>query len=190
VSDQSDDASVMEIALDKAFHYRPVNTVIHEPYVIARLMEHPTRTGNSLDYQVTLQDVGTAGTRSLAVRWTWTDKMIPATPLAVQREYITESAACALAFALLPHCTQAKLVQVAERNDRFDYILSENGELCGIEMSGSMTEDRQVLRDRHLQKIRQLLENPMKWGGYVAIIGFARREMIFSYHRAEGKQTS
>ena len=79
---------------------------------------------------------------------------------------------------------------MAERNDRFDYILSENGRLYGMEISGSLTHDRQVLRDRHGQKIRQLLENPMRWGGYVAIVGFARREMILSRHQAEGDRQS
>ncbi|GEM_PF-939096 len=190
MSDTAEKSDVTEIPLDEAFQYRPVNTVIHEPYVIARLMEHPARVENSLDYEVILQDVGTPGTRSLAVRWTWTDKMIPPTPLAAQREYITESAAYALAFAVIAQCTQAELVQVAERNDRFDYILSENGGLCGMEISGSLTDDRQVLRDRHGQKIRQLLENPMRWGGYVAVVGFARREMILSYHHAKGDKQS
>ena len=81
MNNNSDDADVIELPLNEAFHYRPVNTVIHEPYAIARLMEHPARVENSLDYAVILQDIGTVGTRSLAVRWTWTDKMIPPTPL-------------------------------------------------------------------------------------------------------------
>lgn len=186
--DQSQNSNVIEIPLEQAFHYRPVNTKIYEPYVIARLMEHPARQGNSLDYEITLQTVEVAGTRTLGVRWTWTDAMISPTPLAAQREVITESAAYALSFALIPRCTSAELVNVADRNDRFDYVLSENGRLCGMEVSGSETENRQRLRDRQQQKIRQLLENPMHWNGYVVVVGFARREIILSYHEQGGGQ--
>ena len=173
---------VIEIALAETFQSRPVNTEIYAPFVVARLMEHPARVGNTLEYQVQLENVGSSGIRSLEVRWVWTDEMIPVTSLAAQREYITEAAAYALAFALFPRFSSATLVNVADRNERFDYILSEQGVFCGIEISGSQTEDRQGLRDRHLQKRRQLLENPMQWGGYVAIVGFARREIILSYH--------
>lgn len=41
MSDESDSSEILEIALDQAFQLRPVNTTIHEPYLIARLMEHP-----------------------------------------------------------------------------------------------------------------------------------------------------
>lgn len=143
---------------------------------------------NTLDYQVQLQNVGSQGTRSLAIKFSWTDAMIPATPLAAQREYITESAAYGLAFAIVARCTSALLVNTADRDDRFDYIFSENGVPCGIEISGSQTEDKQRLRDRHQQKIHQLLANPMQWGGYVAIVGFTRREVILSYHAGRGNE--
>ncbi len=189
MSDSAESSPVIEIALEESFQYHPVNTEIYAPFVIARLMEHPARIGNTLNYRVTLQDIGSQGLRFVAVKWTWTDAIIPRTPLAAQREYVTEAAAYALAFTLLPIFTSAALVNVADRNDRFDYILSENGVLCGIEISGSQTEDKQILRDRHLQKTRQLLDNPMRWGGYVAVVGFTRREILLSYHvHEEDKQ--
>ena len=185
MSDSAKDISVVEIGLEATFQYRPVNTQIFKPFLIGRLMEHSAVAQNSLEYQVQMQDVGGPGTRSVRVKWTWTDDMIPPTPLAAQREYVTEAAAYALAFAVVKRLTPAELFDTADRNERFDYVLLENGALCGIEISGSLTEDRQTLRDRHLQKIRQLLDNPMRWGGYVAVVGFTRREIILSYHAGE-----
>lgn len=180
-----DDLNVTEIVLEETFQYHPVNTQIFKPFVISRLMEHPAILSNSLEYRIEIQDVGELGTRSVRVKWTWTDEMIPARPLAAQREYITEAAAYALAFAIVKRFTSAELLDTAEREERFDYVLAENGAFCGVEVSGSQTESRQVLRDRHLQKIRQLLDNPMRWGGYVVIVGFTRREVILSYHAGE-----
>ena len=175
-------SGVIEIALDEVLQYRPVNTQIFMPFLLARLMEHPATIDRTLEYQVTLQDIGEVGMRSFAVKWTWTEAMIPPLPLAAQREYITEAAAYALAFATVSRFTPATLVSVAERGDRYDYVLAENGNHCGIEVSGTQTEDRQIMRDRQAQKIRQLHDNPKRWGGYVAIIGFARREVWLSHH--------
>ena len=185
MSDSAEGSPVVEIALEDTFQYHPVNTQIHKPFLIARLMENPAAIDNSLEYHIYLQDIGRPGTRSMRVKWTWTDDMIPPTPLAAQREYSTEAAAYALAFAAVKRLTPAELFDTADRNERFDYVLSEGGSLCGIEISGSQTEDRQTLRDRHLQKIRQLLDNPMRWGGYVAVVGFTRCEMLLSYHAGE-----
>jgi hypothetical protein len=185
INDPIERPNVVTIALDKAFQSRPVNTEIYTPFLIARLMEHPARVENTLDYQVSMQDVGSPGTRTVAVRWTWTEAMIPPTPLAAQSEYITEAAAYAMAFVIVARFTSARLLDTAQRGERFDHVLSENGVLCGIEISGSQTEEKQALRDRHGQKTRQLLENPLKWGGYVAIVGFTRREVILSYHNGE-----
>ena len=183
--DSAGSSDVIEIALEATFQYRPVNTHIFKPFLIGRLIEHSAVLGNSLEYEVKLQDVGGAGTRSARVKWTWTPDIIPPTPLAAQREYITEAAAYALAFAVVKRPTPAELFDTADRDERFDYVLLEDGVLSGIEISGSLTEDRQTLRDRHLQKIRQLLDNPMRWGGYVAVVGFTRREIILSYHAGE-----
>ena len=183
MSNSADSSNVVEIALDAAFQYRPVNTKIYEPFVIARLMEHQARVENTLDYQVPLQDVGTSGTRTIPVRWAWTDMMVPPTPLAAQREAITEAAEYALAFATISQFTSAALVSTATRGERFDYVLSEKSVRCGVEISGTQTEDRQTMRDRQVQKIRQLLANPKRWGGYVVIVGFARREIWLSHHK-------
>jgi hypothetical protein len=172
------------LSLDTSFVSRPVNTHIFAPFLIARLQEHPNVQERTLEYKITLQNVGENGIRTVPVNLTWTEAMIPAVPLAAQREYITEAAAYGLAFAILAHFTTAILVDVADRGDRFDHIVVENDIRCGIEVSGSQTVEKSMLRDRHMQKIRQLLENPQKWGGYVAIVGFARREVILSYHHA------
>ena len=148
-------------------------------------MEHSAVVENTLDYQVIMQNVDSPGARSEMVRWTWTEDMVPPTPLAAQPEDVTEWAACALAFAVVSKFTNAVLDSVARRSDRFDYVFAENGILCGVEVSGTQTEDRQMMRDRQIQKMRQLLANPRRWGGYVVIVGFARREIWLSHHDAE-----
>ena len=185
MNDPAETPHIMEIALEEAFQYSPVNTQIFTPFLVARLEEHPATVVRTCEYQVILQDIRAAGTRSLAVRWTWTEAMIPPVPLAAQQAYITEAAAYGLAFAVLARFTSAVLIDVAERGERFDYVFADQGRLCGLEVSGSQTEDKQTLKDRHAQKIRQLRDNPQGWGGYVVIVGFTRREVILSFHQAE-----
>ena len=173
------------LSLDAAFVSRPVNTHIFAPFLIARLEEHPDIHERTLEYKITLQNIGTKGIRTVPLRLAWTETMVPPVPLAAQTEYITEAAAYGLAFAILAHFTTAVLEDVTVRGDRFDYIVLENGVRYGIEISGSQAEAKSFLRDRHVQKIRQLLDSPQPLGGYVAIIGFVRREVILSYHPAE-----
>ena len=185
MSDSAESSNAIEIALEEMFQFRPVNTEIFKSFLIGILVEHPAVVENTLQYQVILQDIGETGTRSVAVKWAWTEDMVPALPLAAQREYVTEAAAIALAFAALRHFTSAALVSVAIRGERFDNVLAEDGIRCGVEISGTQMEDRQMMRDRQLQKIRQLLANPKRWGGYVVIVGFARREIWLSRHAPE-----
>ena len=184
MSDEAKSSDAVVCALQSAFHSHPINTHIFAPFLIARLEEHAETNERTVTYRVSLQNVGAASTRAVPLRLTWTAEMVPPVPLAAQREYITEAAACGLAFAVVSHFTAAVLADVADRGDRFDYVLSEHGVRCGIEVSGSQAEDRQSLKDRHQQKIRQLLDNPYGWGGYVVIVGFTRREIILSYHLA------
>ena len=173
------------LSLDEAFVSQPVNTHIFAPFLIARLEEHPDVSERTLEYKITLQNIGVKGIRTVPLRLAWTASMVPPVPLAAQTEYITEAAAYGLAFATVAHFTSAVLVDVAVRGDRFDYVVSENGVRYGMEVSGSQAEARSLLRDRHAQKIRQLLDSPQPLGGYVSIIGFVRREVILSYHQVE-----
>ncbi len=175
-------SNVTEIALEETFQSRPVNTLIFKPFLISRLMEHPATVDNALEYQVHFQNVNVPGTRYATVRWTWTDDMIPPSPLAAQREFVTETAAYGLAFAAMSNFTNATLISVAARGESFDHVFIENGVRCGLEISGTQTEVRQTIRARQKQKIRQLLRNPNSWDGYVVIVGFVRREIWISHH--------
>ena len=183
LTNASDSPSVL--SLDSVFVSQPVNTHIFAPFLIARLEEHPDVRERTLVYKITLQNIGVKGIRTVPLRLAWTASMVPPVPLAAQTEYITEAAAYGLAFATLAHFTTAVLVDVAVRGDRFDYIVSDDGVRYGMEVSGSQAEAISLLRDRHIQKIRQLLDSSQPLGGYVAIIGFVRREVILSYHQAE-----
>ena len=133
------------LLLDEAFVSRPVNTHIFAPFLIARLEEHPDVKSRTLQYRITLQNVRAKGTQTAPLLLTWTEEVVPAMPLAAQPEYITEAAAYGMAFAILTHFTSAVLVDVADRGEHFDYVVSENGRLCGIEVSGTQTEERSVL---------------------------------------------
>lgn len=182
MTDSAANSGLTEVALEETLQHHLVNTQIFMPFLVARLMEHPATSENTLEYQIRLQDVGGAGMRLALVRWTWTQTLVPPRPLAAQREYITEAAAYALAFAALSRFTTTALVSVADRGDRYDYVLAENGVRCGVEVSGTQSEDLQMMRDRQAQKIRQLQANPKRWGGYVVIVGFALREIWISRH--------
>src|SRR5216683_1935568 len=98
MSDSAENSPVIEIALEEMLQYRPVNTQIFKPFLIGKLMEHPSVVENTLEYQVQLQNVGSLGTRSVTVKWTWTEEMTPPMPLAAQQEAVTEAAAYAMAF--------------------------------------------------------------------------------------------
>ena len=135
------------------FVTRPVNTHIFAPFLVARLEEHPAVRDRALLYEVTIENLGETERRSLPLTLAWTEAMVPPVPLAAQLEYITEAAACGLALAALSHLTAAVLVDVADRGDRFDYIVEVNGVQCGLEISGSQTLEKRVLRERHEQKI-------------------------------------
>jgi len=142
------------LLLDTAFVSQPINTHIFAPFLIARLEEHPDVHERTLDYKITLQNIGVNGLRTVPLRLAWTEAMVPPVPLAAQTEYITEAAAYGLAFTILAHFTAAVLEDVTVRGDRFDYIVLENGVRYGMEVSGTQAEAKSILRDRHVQKIR------------------------------------
>jgi hypothetical protein len=73
--------------------------------------------------------------------------------------------------------------EVSGDGDRFDYWVDQEEREYGLEVSGTTTTD---LEARHRMKVRQLRENPYGVDGYVVVVGFDTRDVIFSFHRFDG----
>jgi hypothetical protein len=78
------------------------------------------------------------------------------------------------------HFARLRLHAVAALGDRLDYWVRREDREYGLEISGTRTED---LEARHQEKVRQLLANPYGADGYVVVVGFTTRRVIFSFHR-------
>jgi hypothetical protein len=72
--------------------------------------------------------------------------------------------------------------EVAGNGDRFDYWVDDGEREYGLEVSGTTTYD---IETRHRAKVRQLRENPYGVDGYVVVVGFTTRKIIFSFNRFE-----
>lgn len=78
------------------------------------------------------------------------------------------------------HFAGLRLHAVAALGDRVDYWVKRDNREFALEISGTRTADLEV---RHQEKIQQLLANPYGADGYVVVVGFAARRVIFSFHR-------
>ena len=95
---------------------------------------------------------------------------------------MTEWGALGVACALLPALLELRVLSVAIEGERFDYrVGNERGE-WGLEISGTLSESVDDLRERHRLKIRQLRENPAGLSGYTVVVGFTRHEVLISFH--------
>ena len=66
--------------------------------------------------------------------------------------------------------------------EKFDYWVDDGEREYGLEVSGTTTDD---IETRHRAKVRQLRENPYGVDGYVVVVGFTTRKIIFSFNRFE-----
>jgi len=101
-------------------------------------------------------------------------------PPGVPETTVTEWAALGVACAVVWHYGGLRLSAVSLDGDRFDYWVDREGRRWGLEVSGTVVED---VEQRPRQKVRQLLDNPYGVDGYVVVVGFAVRRVIFSFHR-------
>lgn len=107
-------------------------------------------------------------------------------PLAVQGRVIKEWAAYGLACAVLPQLTALRVLAVAFEGESFDYRVGNEFVEWGMEVSGTLSEERTEIEARRRAKRIQLLANPHGMGGYVVIAAFSLREIILSHHQALG----
>ncbi len=150
------------------------------PFVIARLQAESGASEATLT--VRLRDVGGAGEQQRQLRLFWEASSAQKQPLGVQERTVTEWAAYGIACVVLARYSQIQVSQVAGDGDRFDYWVSDGEREYGLEVSGTTTDE---VETRHRAKVRQWRENPYGVDGCVIVAGFARREVICSYHRFE-----
>lgn len=164
---------------DIEFDHR-IGAGVFIPFVVARLQGENCTTEATLT--VTLRDIGSSGDRQKTLRLIWSASSAPVQSLGVPERTITEWAACGLACVVLARYTQVRIHQVTGDGDRFDYWVSDGEREYGLEVSGTLTDESET---RQRAKVRQLQENPYGVDGYVVVAGFAKPEVICSFHKFE-----
>ena len=174
--------------LEECLGQHTIDTSIFAPFAVENLRMQTQMP--PAEFTLHLRDVITAGEQTRRIQIFWNAQTAFTLPLAVQEHIITEWAACGIACALAPRYTGLSIRAVAQLNDRFDYWIGDETTEWGLEVSGTQTEDEKELQDRLRRKIRQLRQNPYGIGGYVIVVGFALRQIYFSYYAPENEEAS
>lgn len=167
--------------LTEALEPHPIGATIFAPFVATGLGGTPDAGTQTTEFAVTLENIGTAGTRTHRLSLQWQGATALPQPYSIQEYVITEWAACGIACAVLWHYTELRVIDTAKRGQGFDYWVKGETQEQGLEVSGILSEDAGEMQRRHREKREQLFSSLMV-GGYVVIVGLARREIIVSYH--------
>ena len=140
------------LRLEESLLRHEIDTSVFAPFVIARLRGAPD------DIEAVIQkhliEASTHKERSVRVRLQWEPHSAFTRPVAIQERVLTEWAALGLTCVLLPELLGLRIVSVAVEGESFDYRVSDGITIWGLEISGTMTEDRGELRERLRLKIR------------------------------------
>ena len=128
---------------------------------------------------VRLEEIDERGPVEESLILAWFSHSRPTAPLALTARRITEDAACGVSFAVVTRMARLEVTGVTADGDRFDYWVRDGDHEFGLEVSGTV---RGHLHSRHREKVRQLRDNPYGCDGYVVVVRFASREVIFSFH--------
>jgi hypothetical protein len=156
----------------------PLATHLFVPFAITRLQQGPEDTEVVLTVELRGFPGEPAAERQL--RLFWDAASLPQLPSAVQDNPLTEWAALGVACAVIWHFAGLRLHAVAAAGDRFDYWVMQETEELALEVSGTTAADLEV---RHREKVLQLRDNPYGVNGYVVVVAFATRRVIFSFER-------
>lgn len=149
------------------------------PFAVFRLAELSDQ--RTVDFSVFLYDItGERFQRRLQLHWRAETPSFQQPP--IQPTVLTEFAACAIAFAVLPFYTQFYVTAVVDESSRFDYWVTNGERSAGLEVSGMQSGNTQA---RRRQKVQQFRSNPVFSDGYVCVLNFAQRAVHLSYHAAE-----
>ncbi len=160
-----------------------IDATVFEPVIIAEIGGAPSAETEQTEFVVTLENVGQVGTRTkrLMLEWQGIKALRGESPM--KGRPMTEWAACGIACAVLRHYTDFSIRSTARYGEGFDYWVTDGKRQQGLEVSGTQSQDAGEMQERHREKCSQLFSaEPV--GGYVVIVGFARREIIVSYHEA------
>jgi hypothetical protein len=157
-----------------------IGAEVFVPFAIVRLRGDANTTEPTLT--VRLQGIDKAGQTSRTLRLWWSADSAPAQPLGVSERTVTEWAAYGVACIVVSLYAGLCIRQVTADGDRFDYWVDDGEREYALEVSGTTMTDVEA---RHRAKVRQWQENPYGVDGYVVVVGFATREVIFSFNRFE-----
>jgi hypothetical protein len=174
-------AAVESFRLETIGELHLIATRLFVPFVVARLQQHPEDTEAIL--AIELRGIQDPSTEVRQLRLFWERDSIPQLPLAVQAHTLTEWAALGVACAVIWHFAGLRLHAVAALGDRIDYWVKRETQEFALEISGTRAADLEPL---HQEKTQQLLANPYGADGYVVVVAFAERRVIFSFHTHDG----
>lgn len=166
------------IGLDHA-----IDAGIFVPFTIQRLQDDPTALEAIL--QVRLRDIVQADDASHELKLRWPPMPVYRPP--VQDHIVTEWAALGVACAVVFVFAGLRIQSVTMTGDAFDYWVSDGDREYALEVSGTLLPD---LDARHRAKIQQLAGNPYGIDGYVVVVAFGQREVLFSFHPSLAESSS
>jgi hypothetical protein len=158
-----------------------IATKVFLPFAVTRLRKRSEDTDAVLT--VELRDIENGTREKRQLRLFWERDSISDLPVAVQDQTVTEWAALGVACAVIWHFARLRLHATAALGDRMDYWVLRETQEFALEISGTRTADLESL---HREKTQQLLANPFGADGYVVVVGFAVRQVIFSFHANDG----
>lgn len=167
-----------EFPLEAMAELHAVSVGLFVPFVIHRL----ARVGAPIeaDLRVSLRAIADSEQAERQLRLKWQAESVFVLPPGVPETTVTEWAALGIVCAVVWHYGRLRLSAVSLDGDRFDYWVEREGGRWGLEVSGTVEDD---VEQRHRQKVGQLRDNPYGVDGYVVVVGFAARRVIFSFHR-------
>jgi hypothetical protein len=148
------------------------------PLAIARLAG--LKGASEAVLAVELRDIGGPGEARRTLRLKWRRESATHQGPALPERSVTEWAACVVACAVVFRYGGMRVSQVTADGDGFDYWVTDGEREYALEVSGTQRAD---IESRHRSKVRQLQANPYEVDGYVVVVGFSARAVVFSFHR-------
>ena len=160
-----------------------------EAHIVACVSVMSSHSASPAKFEVICEDIvshwlGEETQFTLEISWSEeTERKAERLRATIQSKPMTEMAASALAFVLIPNIVNLGQLDVTNYGDRADYRSVDMPHV--LEISG--TETASELKRRHREKVVQALQNPFEWDAYVIVCSFSKFGHVirFSYHRWE-----
>ena len=166
------------VSLEENLHLHAIGAEVFAPFVIDGVS--PGRNAEFAEFTIRLTDEH-GQNQTKVVHLTWKLQSNATKPFVVQERVMTEWGALGVALALIPTLLGFRVLSVALEGERFDYRIGDDTVEWALEVSGTLSESVNNLRERHRVKARQLRENPARLSGNVVIVGFTLHEVLVSF---------